>query len=332
MGPRVTNHDQRLQSAHSAATDVASTSPGESVTLLPVSSPGENPDLFSRHEVGTYWKRVHNLATERFAGRDHELLPVVAGPGAPDWEKRYVAHFQHKAMLRTLRHVPEVAGLRGLEFGCGTGRWVRLLAERGADMVGIDISEDVIERNRKAIPQAEFRCVDVTHEPVERESYDFVLSVTVIQHLPYEVQDEAVRALGDALKPGGIMVMLENIHDRARTVFPRSIDGWTALAARNGLERTHSGVFAFDVLPRLGRRLLGLSGFRNRAEEGLSKFSPEELAEATYERYKNAKQHRRYAYVFRPLVTASYIVEPVTRLILPSSWATHCGFVFKKRS
>lgn len=291
---------------------------------------GDSKDLYDPEEVSAYWKRVHNLAAEGFSDQDDELLPVVADPGAPDWEKRYVANFQRKAFLRTLRRFPEVDGLRGLEFGCGTGRWVKILAARGASMVGIDISEDVIARNRLMIPGADFRCVDVTEEPPELEAYDFVLSITVLQHLPYEVQEKAFSALGAALKPQGSFVMLENIHDRARTVFPRSVDGWKSLAQSTGLRCTYARGYGFDVLPRLGRRALGFSGFRDRAKKGLSRLSPEALADATYERYVNSRRHRRYTHVFRPLVASSYVVEPLSQLLLPSRWATHCAFVFEK--
>jgi SAM-dependent methyltransferase len=292
----------------------------------------EGPDLYDKEEVSTYWKRIHNLAVECFADREDELLPVVADPGTPDWEKRHVARFQRKAVLRSLRLVPDVAGLRGLEFGCGTGRWVRLLSGLGADMVGVDISEDVIERNQKLIPEAEFRCADITKDPPEEESYDLVISITVIQHLPYEEQEEVVRVLGESLKSGGVFLMLENIHDTARTVFPRSIGGWKGLALSHGLECTYSRGYGFDLLPRFGRRVLSFSGFRKKAMAALSNLSPEELAAATYDRYRNTRRHRRYAYVFRPMVAASYVVEPISQSIMPSSWATHCSFVFKKTS
>lgn len=292
----------------------------------------EDPDPYDEEEASTYWKRVHNLAVEGFADREDELLPVVGDPGTPDWEKRYIARVQRKAVLRSLRHVPDVAGLRGLEFGCGTGRWVRLLSGRGADMVGVDISKDVIDRNQEAIPEAEFRCADITKDPPEARSYDFVLSVTVIQHLPYEVQDEVVRVLGESLKSGGSFLMLENIHDRARTLFPRSIGGWKGLALSHGLECTYSRGYGFDVLPRLARRVLSFSGFRNKAKASLSRLSPEELAAATYDRYRDTRRHRPYAYIFRPIVAASYVVEPISQAIMPSSSATHCSFVFKKTS
>lgn len=290
----------------------------------------ENSGLYTPEEATDYWRRVHALAADDFSEQDDELLPVVADPGTPDWEKRYVARFQHKAMLRTLRHAPKLSGLRGLEFGCGTGRWVRLLTGLGAEMVGVDISADVIERNRRVIDQAEFRCVDVTKEPPEPAAYDFVLSVTVVQHLPFDVQEAVVRVLSEALKPGGTFIMLENIHDRRRTVFPRSISGWKDLARANRLECTYVRGYGFDVLPRLGRRLLGVSGFGSKANVGWLQLSPEELAKTSYERYRTAKRWGRYSYVFRPLVAASYCLEPLSQVVMPSGWATHCAFVFEK--
>jgi len=286
-------------------------------------------NAYNASEVSEYWRKVHSLATRDASWSNDELLPVVADPGTPAWEKRYVAHFQRRAVIRTFRRGPDVAGLQGLEFGCGTGRWVRLLNDRGARMVGIDISEDVIQRNRKAMTGTEFRSVDITRDPLESRAYDFVLSVTAIQHLPYEVQEVVFRVLVESLKPGGWFLMLENIHDKARTVFPRRINGWRRLALSHGLRCTYSGGYGFDLLPRMGHALLNA---RTKVKGGSSAMGPDELANATYERYRSSKQQRRYGVVFRPLVTASYVVEPLSQWIIPSRWATHSAFIFRKGS
>src|SRR5690606_27568859 len=43
----------------------------------------------------------------------------------------------------------EVRGRRVLDLGCGQGYMARVLAEAGADVVGIDISEALVERARR---------------------------------------------------------------------------------------------------------------------------------------------------------------------------------------
>ena len=46
-------------------------------------------------------------------------------------------------------------GTRVLDVGCGVGRWSRLLAARGADVTGVDLSPTMIAQARTAGPHAE---------------------------------------------------------------------------------------------------------------------------------------------------------------------------------
>ena len=49
-----------------------------------------------------------------------------------------------------LAMLPETRGLSGLDIGCGEEHNTRLLAERGARMVGIDISGNFVRHVREA--------------------------------------------------------------------------------------------------------------------------------------------------------------------------------------
>lgn len=46
----------------------------------------------------------------------------------------------------TTELVPDVDGKRILDAGCGTGRYTEWLLDRGADVVGIDVSDEMLER------------------------------------------------------------------------------------------------------------------------------------------------------------------------------------------
>src|SRR5215831_2396664 len=46
--------------------------------------------------------------------------------------------------------LPDVAGLAGLDVGCGEGHNTRLLAKRGARVTGVDIAEDFIAHARQS--------------------------------------------------------------------------------------------------------------------------------------------------------------------------------------
>lgn len=72
-------------------------------------------------------------------------------------------------------------GARVLDVGCGPGRHALALAERGAEVVGIDISEDFVELARGAaadqrLSGIEFRCEDARHLDAEAE-FDAAISL-----------------------------------------------------------------------------------------------------------------------------------------------------------
>jgi SAM-dependent methyltransferase len=69
------------------------------------------------------------------------------------------------------------AGDRLLDVGCGPGRHARALAERGIDVVGIDISQRFIElAQRDAPPNARFERLDARHLAFDAE-FDAVVSL-----------------------------------------------------------------------------------------------------------------------------------------------------------
>ena len=82
---------------------------------------------------------------------------------------------------------PEARG-RALDFGCGVGRLTRALGKRYDTAVGVDISEAMVAQARLlngAFPRCEFR-VNATPDlsQFESDSFDFVYSSIVLQHLP----------------------------------------------------------------------------------------------------------------------------------------------------
>jgi SAM-dependent methyltransferase len=77
---------------------------------------------------------------------------------------------------------------RALDFGCGLGRLTRALGTRYREAVGVDISEAMVAQARQlneAFPQCEFVVNDTPDlDRFESDSFDFVYSNIVLQHLP----------------------------------------------------------------------------------------------------------------------------------------------------
>jgi ubiquinone/menaquinone biosynthesis C-methylase UbiE len=74
-----------------------------------------------------------------------------------------------------------------LDFGCGVGRMTRAFSASFASCLGIDVSEKMIGLARKfnsERPNCEFVASDSAVLPFADNSFEFVFTVLVLQHLP----------------------------------------------------------------------------------------------------------------------------------------------------
>jgi SAM-dependent methyltransferase len=92
-------------------------------------------------------------------------------------------------------------GTRLLDLATGPGYVAGRAVERGAEAVGLDRSEAMLEFAREHVPGAEFVRGDVTAIPFEDQSFDAVTAAFLLLHLgePERAGAEAARVL----EPGG---------------------------------------------------------------------------------------------------------------------------------
>lgn len=99
-----------------------------------------------------------------------------------------------------------------LDLGCGTGRHSVELAHRGSEVVGVDLSEGMLERARRRATDvspgsATFLCGDIQTIALHRR-FDAVLSMFAV--VGYQISDAAVRStlanVRRHLEPGGVFV------------------------------------------------------------------------------------------------------------------------------
>jgi 2-polyprenyl-3-methyl-5-hydroxy-6-metoxy-1,4-benzoquinol methylase len=164
--------------------------------------------LFEDHAEPTrYWEG----RARRFASQG-EGLAAVCSFGMPAFYNNAIQATQRLALRPWLR---AVRGGTALDAGCGVGRWARILAARGARVTGVDLSPTMIgQARRRAIVDGvsgncRFRVGDLgTFTMGER--FDFVIGVTVLQHILDEAGlQRAVENLAGHLAPHGRMVLLE---------------------------------------------------------------------------------------------------------------------------
>jgi len=82
-----------------------------------------------------------------------------------------------------------------LDIGCGSGEYATRCA---GPYLGIDLSERYIARAQRRFPEANkaFRCVDVTTLWQEQRTFDVVLLVDFLHHLPDEAAVEILQKAG----------------------------------------------------------------------------------------------------------------------------------------
>lgn len=96
-----------------------------------------------------------------------------------------------------------------LEIGCGTGRFARVLGERCKRVVGIDVSPEMIrvaQERSAGVGNIEFELADAMRWEFPKAHYDFVCSIATLHHLE---QRELLIKIKEALKPGGVLVVLD---------------------------------------------------------------------------------------------------------------------------
>jgi SAM-dependent methyltransferase len=93
---------------------------------------------------------------------------------------------------------------KALDTACGTGRHARHLVERGHEVLGIDVTPEMLELAAAAIPGASFLEADLRDIPAEGERFDLVVCGLALAHLAE--LDAAVAELARVLRPGGRLV------------------------------------------------------------------------------------------------------------------------------
>lgn len=103
--------------------------------------------------------------------------------------------------------VGDVAGLNVLDAGCGTGYLSRMLHERGANVIGIDFSDRMIEIALAKTPNIDFRlesCSNLTS--IADGSIDVVIGNYILMDTPD--LDGTMRAFHRVLTIGGVAVVV----------------------------------------------------------------------------------------------------------------------------
>jgi 2-polyprenyl-3-methyl-5-hydroxy-6-metoxy-1,4-benzoquinol methylase len=112
------------------------------------------------------------------------------------------------------RYRPWIAALREavphggeiLDLGCGAGVPVSRELSKGYCVTGVDFSDVQIKRARKLAPRATFVHADVSDLEFAPASFDAVVCLYMLIHLPLREQRPVLAKIASWLKPGGLFL------------------------------------------------------------------------------------------------------------------------------
>jgi SAM-dependent methyltransferase len=130
----------------------------------------------------------YDAISERYASWQSQI--------ANDPRDRYV-----ELLLARLSERPEV-----LEIGCGAGVEPTPTLARIGRLTGIDISGAQLERARRALPRADLIHGDVTTASFAESSFDAVVALYVLTHVPAADLGALLQRIATWLRPDGLLL------------------------------------------------------------------------------------------------------------------------------
>lgn len=159
--------------------------------------------------------------------------------------------------------------VRLLDFACGTGRVLSVLAPLVAAADGVDISENMVAVARGKCPKARLRVGDVLAQPelLARE-YDLISCFRFLLNVEPELRGRVLRKLREVLRtPDGLLLV--NVHGNARSLRHPAI-AWRRWRQRGG----QTDVMLNEMSPGAAKRLLAESGFEIVRQFGFGMLPP----------------------------------------------------------
>jgi len=97
-------------------------------------------------------------------------------------------------------------GTKLLDAGCGTGRWVRFLTDKGYSVIGLEYSYKTVQMVNKVWPDLDVLQGNCDASPFQAESFDGAISFGVVEHW-VDGPRKPLLELYRVLKPGAKLIV-----------------------------------------------------------------------------------------------------------------------------
>lgn len=102
-------------------------------------------------------------------------------------------------------------GIKVLDVACGTGVLFPDYQKIGADITGIDISENMVKTAREKFPDVKIICGDATDFPL-KEKFDAIMIYNAFPH--FDEPEKLINNLAEALKSNGRLSIAHGISEK----------------------------------------------------------------------------------------------------------------------
>jgi len=148
---------------------------------------------------------ARHTPVERLRTTEWNLRRYLAPPADTPYPLEFAFH-----------EIGDVAGKTVLDYGCGNGENSLPLVARGARVIGLDVSSDLLTLARQRLALHGFQdgytfLAASAHDiPLPAESVDAVMGIAILHHLDLAM---AAREVHRVLRPGGVAVFQEPVRN-----------------------------------------------------------------------------------------------------------------------
>jgi len=132
-------------------------------------------------------------------------------------------YYSHRNLSKFNNELEEFASLlpknaHTLDVGCGAGiPTAKFLTERGIKVTGIDLSDKMLNLARDNVPNAKFVKMDMLKLEFNENTFDGIISVFALFHVPKENHYDVFKKFFEILKPGGILMINSGVSESEGT-------------------------------------------------------------------------------------------------------------------
>lgn len=172
-----------------------------------------------------------------------------------------------------------LAGADVLDVGCGGGGLARQLSAEGAHVTGIDPHPEALARARRLAPEALFETAGAESLPFADASFDAVVILNALHHVPITGMDKALDEAARVLRRSGSLIVIEPLAEGSYFAALTAVENERAvrLAAQEALRHavargtlrlertvTYTRTERFDDIDRFLARIVAVDPARDR--------------------------------------------------------------------